>query len=310
VRRALRAGEKASDAARALLLRLVVYSAYRLRATRSGVRRALLLAALASAAGARAEIFEFEGELTLEPLLPAIPPVRIEGAGVATLNGSGAGVALRTLSLAGGVAGTATVPVTDPVVSNGGIEALRMKARVGTGRLRPFQPPVAFPEPQLSSGELSVRGALKLCLFGSCGAGLDLPLYGATVNGDAGLGLDGLLPIAPLATIRHSLLGAPWTPGTASLAVRTEGGGEVSAVLSGFAHGPYSFTGSTALPGGELSLVTPLVFDSTGGAAVPPSGFARLTLRFVPEPRGLFALAPSIALLVLGARRRRRGGAS
>jgi hypothetical protein len=281
------------------------------RSTRCGVGRALLSAALALAAsGARAGVLEFEGELTLDPLLPAIPPVRIEGAGVATLNGSGAGPALRTLSLAGGIAGTVTVPVTDPVVSNGAIEALRMKARIGTGRLRPFQPPVSFPEPQLASGELPVHGALKLCLYGSCGVGLDLPLYGATVNGVAGLGLDGLLPIAPLATIRHSLLGAPWTPGTASLAVTTESGGELSAVQSGFAHGPFSFTGSTALPGGEVSLVTPLVFESGGGASVPPTGFARLTLRFVPEPRGLFVLAPSIALFLMGARRRRRRGGS
>jgi hypothetical protein len=280
------------------------------RLNRSGVAACWLLAIGFAAAGARAEVFDFEGELTLDPLLPAIPPVRIEGTGVATLNGSGAGAALRTLSLAGGVAGTATVPVTDPVVSNGGIEALRMKARVGTGRLRPFQPPVSFSEPQLASGELPVHGALKLCLYGGCGLGLNLPLYGATVNGVAGLGLDGLLPIAPLATIRHSLLGAPWTPGTASLAVETPQGGVVDAFESGFAHGPFSFTGATALPGGRVSLVTPLALESLSGIA-PPSGFARLTLRFVPEPRAWFVLAPSIALLLLGARRRsRRGGSS
>ena len=83
----------------------------------------------------------------------------------------------------------------------------------------------------------------------------------------------------------------------------------MTAFASGFAHGPLSFTGSTARPGGAVQLVTPVVVHGSEGLS-PPSGFARLTLHFVPEPRALFVLAPSIALLAAGARRRRRRGGS
>jgi len=56
--------------------------------------------------------------------------------------------------------------------------------------------------------------------------------------------------------------------------------------------------------------VTPLVVQSSDGVTLP-TGFARLTLRFVPEPDALLVLPPSIALLAAGARRmRRRGGSS
>jgi hypothetical protein len=279
----------------------------RLTRARVGVFAGVLV--LLACAGARAAVFDFEGELVLEPLLPSVPSARISGVGVATLNGSGAGAALTTLSLAGGITGTTTVPVTDPIVSNGGFQALQLKARVGSGRLRPFRPPVSLSEPQLSNGRLPVHGLAHLCFFAGCQPGLDLPLTGVTLNGPVGLGIGGVLPIAPLATLRHSLHGAPWTVRTASLALPTPSGSQLVALASGVAHGPLSFTGSTASPGGVVSLVTPLAVESLAGLT-PPTGFARLTLRFVPEPHASFLLAPSIALLAMGARRRRRRGGS
>jgi membrane protease YdiL (CAAX protease family) len=278
------------------------------------VRRAAPLAAgLAAglvAGSAVALVVDFRGELAIDPIHPAFPPARIEGVGVATLNGTAGGAALETLSLAGGLSGTDIVPVTDPLVSNGGLVALRVSGRLGNGALRPFQPAVSLSTPQLSHGELPVRGSARLCmLVENCGMGLDLPFTWRTAQGTIGLGVGGAIAIAPLSTIRHTLLGAPWTPRTALLTVPTPSGGTVTAFASGFAHGPLSFTGSTARAGGGVQLVTPLAVHGSEGLA-PPSGFARLTLHFVPEPRALFVLAPSIALLAAGARRRRRRGGS
>lgn len=281
-----------------------------LRAPRAAAP-ACALATLLIAGSAPALVVDFSGELALEPIHPVLAPFRIEGAGVATLNGSGAGVALETLSLAGGIAGSHIVPVTDPLVSNGGLVAFRLAARLGTGALRPFQPAVSLSTPQLSRGALAVRGEARMCMLTlNCGHGLDLPLDGGTPESSIGLGVGGSLFIHPSPALRHSVLGAPWTPRTALLSVPTPGGGTATAFASGFAHGPLSFSGSTALSGGAVQLVTPLVVQSSAGITLP-TGFARLTLRFVPEPDALLVLPPSIALLAAGARRmRRRGGSS
>ena len=140
--------------------------------------------------------------------------------------------------------------------------------------------------------------------------GLDVPLRLATPQGSRGLGVGGRFVVLPYSTLRHTVLGAPWTPRTALATLPTPSGGSATAFASGFAHGPFSFSGSTALSGGALSLVTPLRVDGPNGIT-DPTGFARLTLRFVPEPGALFVLAPSIALIAAGARRRnRRGGSS
>jgi hypothetical protein len=70
-------------------------------------------------------------------------------------------------------------------------------------------------------------------------------------------------------------------------------------------HGPWSFTGSTALPGGELQLVTPLVVNARQGMD-PLTGFGRLAIRFVPEADSLLLLGSGAAGLALAARARRR----
>jgi hypothetical protein len=95
---------------------------------------------------------------------------------------------------------------------------------------------------------------------------------------------------------------------TATLAVETPAGGSFAAFTSGIAHGPASFTGSTALTGGELELVTPIrVVASGGGPSLPM--FGRLSLRFVPEPASALLLSAGGIAIALAARRRgARGG--
>jgi hypothetical protein len=69
----------------------------------------------------------------------------------------------------------------------------------------------------------------------------------------------------------------------------------------GFVHGPFSGSGTTGWPGGEIQLVTPVVVQ---GAETPSvSGFGRLTLRFVPEPAGLLPLACAVLALFIASRK-------
>jgi hypothetical protein len=115
----------------------------------------------------------------------------------------------------------------------------------------------------------------------------------------------GLITIGP-GEIRISVEAAPWTLRDATITVETSSGVTYQFVTSGSVHGPYSFTGSTALTGGQLSLVTPVLITSNQ-LEVAPAAFARLTLRFVPEP-GLLPLLASGAIGLWILSRVRRGG--
>ncbi|MBW2401069.1 MAG: hypothetical protein JRG80_17685, partial [Deltaproteobacteria bacterium] len=66
--------------------------------------------------------------------LGALPTLRMQGSGVATVNNSGGGSHLNTLRLAGGITGSGTIPVTDPDTT-GTIASIQIKATIGTGTL-------------------------------------------------------------------------------------------------------------------------------------------------------------------------------
>jgi hypothetical protein len=95
--------------------------------------------------------------------------------------------------------------------------------------------------------------------------------------------------------VKITVIGSPWTTGTAMVADVT---------LTGEAHGPGSQTSSTAQASGFVRLVTP-VFVSTNipASAVVPV-FAFIDLHFVPEPGTLLLLSSGIAGLVLFGRSR------
>jgi hypothetical protein len=92
-----------------------------------------------------------------------------------------------------------------------------------------------------------------------------------------------------------TVIGAPWMLGTAAVGTVT---------VMGFAHGPASNATSTALPGGRISLVTP-IFLSTGLSLGDPTFplFARVTIDFVPEPSTLLLLSAGVAALAALGRR-------
>ena len=295
----------------AALLAAAIGSARPSRRGRRSMRRlparGLLLfaaaAVLQSPIPARADFLAWTGRLSFEALPPPIPDQAITGSGVAEVLRS-SGAALRTLRLDGGIDGTALVTLTDPTVAAGGLAAVQLEARLGAGTLGPFFPPAPPTAPQLTRSVLPVRGSLRHCILNpTCMNVIEIPLDTTTPQGSYGVGVGGIATQDPFGAHRVSLLGAPWTVRTAYLTLTTTAGGSAVVGASGFAHGPSSFTGSTALVGGALQVVTPIVVSSLGGS-VPATGFARLDIRFVPEARSFVALcAGALVLLLLAPRR-------
>jgi hypothetical protein len=252
-----------------------------------------LLVSLALASPGRASPMAWTGTLDFE--FVASPPVTFTGSGVATVNGSSGGIHLSALRLAGGITGNATIPLTDP--ASGTLLSLRATVSLGTGTFFPFSPPAPPDQPQLTQRTLPIRGVLKQCvLLPGCGTYLPLPL---TLNeGRTGVGVGGLLTAGGFSGgAAISVEAAPWTIRTATLPIATSGGGSATLFAAGWLHGPYTFSSSTARTGGAVSLVTPVRVISDAGQAFPM--FARLTVRFVPEPSVLLLLGSGIAALAV-----------
>lgn len=285
------------------------------RSTHPGrvLARSLGLAALVAlgvhaAAPSRAAVMEWSGELSLG--LGAVQTFGSTATGVATLND---GLALETLALSGGLEASTVIPISDPIVTAGGLVSVRASASLGAGTFR-FDPFGAGGLPELTEG-LPLRGALRLCLFYTgCNSGsLTVPL---TRHGTRGVGLGGPTIVKGTLPPRISLVGAPWTLHTASVLLPTDVPtfndtalpASTTAFAFGTLHGPLSFTWSAAATwssaGGSIQLVTPV--RVLGLAEVPVGGFGRLSLHFVPEPtRGLVWTAAALAAAVLGLARLR-----
>jgi hypothetical protein len=258
---------------------------------------ALIAALLGVATEAAAGEMRWSGTLSLGFPSPGLPRLAVPGSGVATVNGAGGGFGLISLRLAGGITGSAAVPVTDPDVT-ASIRSVQAPLTLGTGALRPFSPSAPPGEVQLTQNTLPVRGSVRLCLFYSeCHAALVLPL--TVADGQTGLGVGGSWTAGGFGTLRVSMEAAPWTPRTASVIVTTESGGTVGVSAAGWMHGPFSLATTAALTSGAISLVTPMRIKSIDGRQIP--AFGRLTLRFVPEPDRLPLLAVGIVgLFCLG----------
>lgn len=266
-------------------------------AARALARLALIGACLVAPRLAGAGELTWQGTLSLEFAAPGLGPLALAGTGVAAVNGSGGGGHLASLRLSGGITGTATAPVTDPLLPTT-LAAVEASAALGSGDLAPFSPPAPASQPQLTLAAVPVHGELRLCLFDpECGNWLALPLTQSSAR--TGLGVGGLLTLNGFGKgTQISARAAPWTVRTATLSVVTSNGSSVTLAAQGWRHGAGSFTSSTALPGGALSLVTPLQITSDAGQEL--ALFARWTARFVPEPGwGLLVGAGAAGLLLL-----------
>jgi hypothetical protein len=258
-----------------------------LRVTGSFLLPTLIVLVLGGAEVCKAASMSWEGTISVS--LSSSHVLSVESSGEAVVIDNGNGFTLQTLRPVGDSFGTDTVFLTDPEVPT--IVALRLEAGVGFGTLAPFDPLAPLSQSQLTKNTLPLYGTLKLCILSNaCSAYVPIPL--ASLSFGAAVGVGGLVTIGPGGS-RVSVEAAPWTLREAAVTVETPSGSTFQFVTSGSAHGPYSFTGSTALTGGQLSLVTPMLIESNQLDASTPA-FARLTLRFVPEPGRLLLLAAGV----------------
>ena len=96
-------------------------------------------------------------------------PIAIIGTGVASVNASGGGVHLAELRLAGGITGTATLPLTDPDTAT--LISLRIAASLGTGTFLPLA--LSSQSRPITRRTLPVAGIARLCtLFPGCSSSL------------------------------------------------------------------------------------------------------------------------------------------
>jgi len=291
-------------------------------------RKSILLIALSLfvAGTASAKVMDTWTRISLQFTNLARAEASDTGIGVSTLTTTASGDHLNTLSAGTGVNGipglslNTILPVTDPVVSNGGIVSVRLTdVRAGfvagpqnnLGVLGPISGAIASTStPSGGLGTAPTQGMVRICLFVPGCAG-NLPLdVGATINGVAvGGGVGGILTIGQLGTIRISIVGAPYTVKTISAFNRTNNGAIQTFTEKGFAHGPLSNTSSTGQTSGVLQVVTT---NHTTTQGVPGNSdisgqFARIVVHFIPEP-GLLLLFGSGALgmALLGRKRIRK----
>ena len=239
--------------------------------------RALFVAALAlGAVEAQAATLGFTGFLAIQ--IATLAPVAVPGAGVATVSGLGSHIDSLQLPASPFAGNAIVLPVTDPAAA----PIMGVQATIHNGAGSFAGGPLV--------GVMPINGVSKVCLFAPCStpppANLSVPVDVVGAGGSIAVG----------SLVNVTVVGAPWTAGTAAVGTLT---------AMGFQHGPASLSSSTANLSGALRLVTP-VFISTniGSSAVVPA-FGILDLHFVPEPTTVLLLASGIAGFAMMGRSKR-----
>jgi len=249
---------------------------------------AALFALLGSAETAGAAALPFEAELEIHfgtGTAAPFPFVGLTGTGVATVNGAGPGGPLATLALpAGFLVGSAVQVVTDPAAAP--VRGLLLDVGNDAGQLTRGGGALR--------GTMGLPGSLKVCLFEGCGAAVANLVVPMTH-----IGVGGTMYATPGA-VNLTVIGAPWTTGTVMLGSFATN----MITITGSAQGPASAPNSTALPGGSLSLVTPMVIRTSANADGPAVGLGVLHLHFVPEPASLLLIGVGVAALAAMGRTR------
>lgn len=224
--------------------------------------------------------------------------------GVASVETTG-GLHIQTLSMAGGFPAATTIPLTDPLNAN--LVTLIASRSLASGTLRP----ISGGGP-LTSNQMPVPGTVRFCFLAvGCFSPLEIPL---TVSGTVGAGLGGVITANGFGKGTHlSILGAPWTVGTAVLTgiatendmIPAESRAQQSLTFAGFAHGPASAS-STAQANGVLQLVSASRIETNlSGVLGRLPLIATLNLYFTtPEPGTALLFGSGIAVLAALGRRR------
>lgn len=288
-------------------------------------RKAILLGVLALfvAGQASATVLETWTRLSLQFTNLGRAEASDTEVGVTTVTGTGTGPHLQsiTLGVVPGLSLNTVLPVTDPVVSNGGIVEVRLTSvrgrpdLAGAGgvgdRIGNISGAIASTAGGLTPATIPSTGSVRICLFftGCSGSYLPLDVGGTSAGVQVGGGVGGILTIGGTGTIMISIVGAPYTVKTITNFNRTNNGLVQTFMENGFAHGPASLTSSTAQTSGVLQVVTA---NHTTTVGVPGNSdisgqFTRMLVHFVPEP-GLLLLLGSgaVGIALLGRSRIRK----
>lgn len=241
----------------------------------------VLLLSLVPGASVRAAPVAFTGTLSLR--VASLPAISVPAAGTLNLNGSAGGAALASLALDASEFETSQqrLTVNDPGVFP--MAGVQLTARNDAA---------TFDGSPLG-GPMRLEGAMKVCLYGTCGTSnnitnLSVPL--SVIGNGGGIWIQG--------AVFMTVVGAPWT--TATVAAGT-------ATAMGFVSGAGGNGASTAASqGGHVRLVSPAFIQSDLGLFPFVPIIATLDLHFVPEPGTLAMLGGGIATLSAAGMRRRR----
>ena len=233
-------------------------------------------AMLFAANGAQAAVVPFTASLVLQ--IATLAPIVIPGSGAASVSGSGGGTHIHSLGLAGSTFATTgfVLPVTDPGAFP--IAGVQLTAHNAAGNFADGGGTLA--------GVMPLAGVAKVCLFGPCSAAVSNLSVPLSVVGQGGYA-------NPTGAVNMTVIGAPWTTGTAAV-------GTAFTQMGGAA--PVSNTGAAS---GHVTLVTPVFISTHIGASAAIPAFGILTLHFVPEPTTIALLASGVGLLGFIGRARR-----
>lgn len=174
------------------------------------------------------------------------------------------------------------VPVTDPgAFPIAGLQATAMNAAAA------FETAAG-----VLGGQMGLIGTNKVCLFGACStavSNLNVPLDPVGVGG----------PAFATGAVNLTVVGAPWTAGTAAIGTVTRMGGTAAATQNG---------GATIA--NDVTLVTPVFVSTNIGASavVPVWGTLNFTVTTSsPEPGTIAGLGAAIAALTAMGLARRKG---
>jgi hypothetical protein len=288
-------------------------------------RKAILLGILALfvAGQAGATVMDTWSEVSLQFTNLGRAEASDSAVGVTTVTATASGTHLQsvTVGTVPGLSLNTTIPVTDPIVSNGGIVEVILTSIGGIpsgvglegngATIGNISGAVASTAGGLSPRTLPSDGGVRICLLltGCAGSFLPLEVGGTSAGLQIGGGVGGVLTIGGTGTIMISILGAPYTVKTITNFNRTNNQSIESFQENGFAHGPGSATSSTAQTSGVLQIVTANHTTTVGvpGNSDISGNFGRLLVHFVPEP-GLLLLLGSgaVGMALLGRKRARK----
>ena len=235
------------------------------------------------------------------------------GVGVSTVTTTTGGrLETLTLGFAPELNLKTVLPVTDPIVSNGGIVEVRLSSVKGRpdlqgGVLDNIPAAIAGTGP-LMANTIPTTGSVRICLVSTGCTGPALPLDVGGMSGTRliGIGVGGILTIGGSGTIMISVLGAPYTVDTVTAFNRSAAKGIETFMEFGFGHGPASLTSTIGLSSGVVQFVSASHTRAVGipGNSDIQGNFSRWLIHFVPEP-GLLLLFGAGAIAVAGLGRAR-----